>query len=217
MRTEKGFHLPDQYQPWCGSRPLLALHGWDKVLRLYDVVEHRSTEWPIQFPTGLQWAPKGDKLAVTLERGVTVLDAQGRGFDVPIRHPRHEFPDLFWWPDGASFFVVNRPSSDTKTKLSFYDATHGTLLASEDFDPSDLMPYNEDAYRKISRAGYSLQIGRGTSSVGYLLDTWSRIEFDPESQLLRAIAYRPIGPCVESDGRYTCHAEERGVEVAVSV
>jgi hypothetical protein len=216
MRTGKGFYVPDQYQPWCGSRPLIALHAWDNVVHLYDVAEHRSIERPIQIPIGLQWAPKGDKLAVTLDGRVTVLDAQGRGFDVPIRHPRAESTKVFWWSDGKSFFVANRASSDTKTKLSFFDATHGTLLDSVDFDPSDLVPYDIDAYRKVSRAGCSLRIGPGTRAVGYLLDTWSRIEFDRETHLLRALVYRPVGPCEETDGEYTCPVEERAVEVAVS-
>jgi hypothetical protein len=216
MRTQKGFRLPSQYQPWCSSLPLIALHAWENVVHFYDVADHRSSERPIQFPVGLQWAPKGEKLAVTVEGGVTVLDAKGDGFYVPIRHPRYVYPDVFWWPDGTRFFAVNRESSDAKTKLSFFDATHGILLAIVDFDPSDLVPYDDGAYRKVSRTGYSLHIGPGTGAVGSLLDTWSTLEFDLETQLLRAMVYRPIGPCDETDGRYTCPAEERGVEVAVS-
>jgi hypothetical protein len=90
-------------------------------------------------------------------------------------------------------------------------------IASEDFDPSDFLPYDEGAFRKLARNGLSLDLGRGTAAVGSLLDTWSRIEFDHEARTLRAFVYRPVGPCVNTGGEYTCRAEERGVEVTVSV
>jgi hypothetical protein len=217
MRGTKGFALPAQYQPWCSSQPLIALQPWDNVVQLYDIDERRSTELPIQLPFGLQWAPVGGKLAVTVEGAVRILDTKGSGFDVPTSHSRSQYPDVFWWPDGNSFFVVNRTSSETKTTLSFFDATNGTLLASEGFDPSDFVPYDESAYRHISRAECSLQIGRGTRAAGFLLDTWSSVEFDLATRLLRAMVYRPVGPCEKAYGQYTCLAEERGVEVAVSI
>ena len=215
--TEKGFYLPPQYQPWCSTRPIIALHAWDNVVHLYDVAERHCNERSVTVPRSILWAPKGDKLAITLEGRVTVLDAAGHGFDVPIPHPRYELPDTFWWPDGQRFFVVSRTSDDAKTRLSFFDATRGASLASADFDPVDLVPYDQDSYRRVLRDRFSLHHASGIRTVGALLDTWSEVEFDPGTQLLRAVVYRPAGPCQEIDGEWTCLAEERGVEVVVSV
>ena len=64
---------------------------------------------------------------------------------------------------------------------------------------------------------YSLRVGRGTRSVGDLLDKWVRIQFDPEQQLLSAFVYRPVSECERIDNQLTCVAEERGVEVVIGV
>jgi hypothetical protein len=216
IASGKGYYMPHKYHPWCDSRPVLALNGWDSVLHVYDVTEHRGTQRSIQFPMEIQWTPRGEKLAVTQAGRITVIDVNNdASVDVLISHPPDQYPELFWWPDGKSFFVASRTSARSKTELAFFNAADGRLLGHTDFDPADLLPYDADAYRKIARDGYSLRVGRGTRSVGSLLDRWLRIEFEPETQLLRAIVYRPISACEESDGQYTCAVEERGVEVAV--
>jgi hypothetical protein len=90
-------------------------------------------------------------LAVTFEGRITVLNARGEGFDVPVNHPRSELPDIFWWPDGTRFFAVGRLSPDSKTRLSVFAANDGALLESVDFDPVDLMPYDHDANQEVPR------------------------------------------------------------------
>ena len=211
----KGFHLPSQYHPWCSALPIIALHAWDDILHLYDADKQRCIERPIAIPHAIQWAPAGEMLAVTFEGRITVLNARGDGFDVPVRHPRYELPDICWWPDGTRFFAVGRLSPDSKTRLSFFAANDGALLESVDFDPVDLMPYNHDAYREVPRDTFSLRFASGVRSVGTLLDTWSRLEFDPAAQLMRAVVCRPAGPYQEINGEWTCPAEERGVEILI--
>lgn len=215
--TGKGFHLPRKYQPWCAQRPILALHAWDDVIHFYDVAHHRHEVRHSQFPLEIQWAPNGAKLAVTLENHISILDPHGdRVSGVPVRHLKYEHPEVFWWPDGIWFFVVNRESETSKTNLALFDARTGRLVARVDLHPGDLIPYDEDEYRKIPRDRYSLFVGSGTRSIGSLLDRWSRLEFDPGERLLRAYVYRPTGPCEEIEGQYMCAAEERGVEVEIS-
>jgi hypothetical protein len=218
VRTGRGYYLPHRYHPWCSDRPLFALNAWDGLLRIYDVEALRGWEGAVAFPTEIQWSPKGETLAVTHEGRISLVDAQSDLIaNVLVRHPQSEHPDLFWWPDGKSFFVVSRTSPQSKTTLSFFGAADGQELDRIDFDPADVLPYDFDRYRRIPRQGYSLRVGRGTRSVGYLLDKWVRVEFDPERQLLNAVVYRPVSECEQIDNQLTCIVEERGVDVTVGV
>jgi hypothetical protein len=216
-RTGKGFHLPAKYSPWCYTEPVLALHPWDSTLHLYHADSRRSAQRKlVNFPREIQWAPLGNMLAITHDGCVQILNKNGGDVaSIPIRHPSFEYPEMFWWCDGRRIFVVNRESRKVKAKISFFDSTGGRLLGSTDFDPLELLPYDQAAYSRIERDRYSLLIGSGTRSVGYLLDTWSHLEFDIERSLLRGTVYRPDGPCEQRDGEYTCAAKERGVEITI--
>lgn len=217
-RTGKGYYLPHKYHPWCSGRAFIALYAWDDLLRIYDVEKLQSVERRVPFPMEIQWSPKGEVLAVTHAGHIGLADAQGRPIaNVPVRHPQYEYPELFWWPDGKSFFVVSRTSPMSKTTLAFFNAADGREIERVNFDPADLLPYDAEKYKELPRDGYSLRIGRGARSVGYLLDKWARIRFDPAQQLLSAFVYRPVSECERVDNQLTCDAEERGVEVAVGV
>ena len=217
-RRGRGYYLPRRYHPWCSGKALIALNAWDDLLRIYDVEKLRGRERRVPFPTEIQWSPKGETLAITREGGISLADAQGNPIaDVPVRHPQQEYPELFWWPDGKSFFVVSRTSPLSKTTLSFFNAADGRETERVNFDPADVLPYDAEKYKKIPRDGYSLRVGRGTRSVGDLLDKWVRIQFDPEQQLLSAFVYRPVSECERIDNQLTCVAEERGVEVVIGV
>ena len=215
-RNKRGFHLPARYQPWCSTQPIIALNAWDDTIHLYDVAQKRCLERPIAIPLAIQWAPRSDKLAVTSEGRITILDTTGERFDVHVQHPPLEWPEMFWWPDGTRFFLVSRISPTGRTRLSFFAADNGLPLDGVDFDPRDLVPYDDSPYRKVPRDTFSLQWPSGVWSVGSLLDAWSAVEFDPATQVLRAVVCRPVGPCREVDGNWTCPVAERGVEVLVS-
>jgi hypothetical protein len=211
------FRLPMNYAPWCRSDPIVVLIQWDSVIHLYNVDDRKSLRRELgQDPLQIQWAPAGDLLAITYDGLVQILDISAEDVaSISIRHPQNEYPGVFWWRDGKQILVVGRESQSSKSRLSVFDATSGRLLGITDFDPLDLLPYEQAAYTRLSRDGYSLKTGWGVRSAGYLLDTWSQLEFDADQCLLRGTVYRPEGPCEQEGDTFRCVASERGIEVTV--
>jgi len=209
--------LPMNYAPWCRSDPVVVLNQWSVVIYLYDVENRKSIRRELaHYPLQIQCAPVGNLFAITCDGLVQILDMSDEDMaSISIRHPQNEYPGVFWWRDGKQILVVGRESQSAKSRLSVFDATSGRLLGITDFDPLDLLPYDQAAYTRISRDGYSLNTGGGVRSAGYLLDTWSRVEFDVDQCLLRGTVYRPEGPCEQEGGAFRCVASERGIEVAV--
>jgi WD40 repeat protein len=221
----KGFYFPYNYDPWCRNDPVLVLWHWGNcAVHLYDVDVRKSTRreflqadgYYCDTPLEIQWAPAGKLLAITCNGHVQILDTSGEDVaSISVRHPKYEYPRVFWWPDGKLILIVGRKSKKAKTRLSIFDSTSGRLLGITDFDPLDLLPYDQAAYAGIKRDRYSLNIGGGTRSVGYLLDTWSRLEFDIDQCVLRGTVYRPVGRCEKGESDYMCVARESSIEVTV--
>jgi hypothetical protein len=211
------FRLPIDYAPWCRSDPVVVLVGWYSFIHLYNVEDRKSIERKLgHYPLQIQWAPVGNLLAITYDGLVQILDTSAEDVaSISIRHPQNEYPGVFWWRDGKQILVVGRESQSSKSRLSVFDATSGRLLGVTDFDPLDLLPYEQAAYTRLSRDGYSLKTGWGVRSAGYLLDTWSQLEFDADQCLLRATVYRPEGPCEQEGDTFRCVASERGIEATV--
>lgn len=212
--------LPGRYLPWCSVRPVVALHTLDTKVRTYDVVNRRDRSYAVEeLPREIQWSPRGELLAVTLYRAIVVIDTTNEatvGVAVPVAP--ETAAQVFWWPDGERILVVSRPAPAAKTELFLVRATDGRVLARTDFDPADWLPYEADAYRTISRTEWSLGIGdrRGYAmAYGSLLDTWDRVEFDAETRLLRAYAYRPVGGGAPAAGQTACLVEQHGVGLEV--
>jgi hypothetical protein len=213
------FQLPMRYAPWCRSDSVLVLSQWDSTIHLYDVESRRSLNRKLgHYPLQIQWAPVGKLLAITCDQHVQILNTGAEDVaSISIRHPEHEYPVVFWWRDGERILVVGRESQSAKTRLSVFDSISGGLLGTTDFDPLELLPYDQSAYTRISRDGYSLNTGPGTRTVGYLLDIWSQLEFDIDQCLLRGTVYRPEGPCERVDDTYICAAREHSIEVTVRI
>jgi hypothetical protein len=215
--SRTAFSLPLSYAPWCRSDPIVVLIDWASVIYLYNVDDRRSIQRKLgHYPLQIQWAPVGNLLAITYDGLVQILDTSAEDVaSISIRHPQNEYPGVFWWRDGKKILIVGRESQSFKSRLSVFDATSGRLLDITDFDPLDLLPYDQTAYSRLSRDEYSLKTGWGVRSAGYLLDTWSRVEFDADQCLLRGTVYRPEGPCEEEGDTFRCVASERGIEVTV--
>jgi hypothetical protein len=213
------FRLPMRYVPWCRSNSVLVLDCWISTIHLYDVDNRKTIRRKLgYYPLQIQWAPVGELLAITCDQHVQILDMSAADVaSISIRHPKDEYPVVFWWRDGKRILVVGRESQSAKTRLSVLDSTSGRLVGITDFDPSELLPYDQAAYAGIDRDGYSLNTGPGTRAVGYLLDTWSQLEFDIDQCLLRGTVYRPEGPCKQIEDTYVCVAKERSIEVTVRI
>ena len=215
--SRTAFRLPMNYAPWCRSEPIIVLNEWASVIHLYNVNDRRSIQRKLgHYPLQIQWAPAGNLLAIIYDGLVQILDTSAEDVaSISIRRPLNGYPGVFWWRDGKQILIVGRESQSSKLRLSVFDATSGRLLGITDFDPLDLLPYEQAEYTRLSRDGYSLKTGWGVRSAGHLLDTWSQLEFDADQCLLRGIVYRPEGPCEQEGGTFTCVASERGIEVTV--
>ena len=221
VKTARGYDLPLQYVPWSSSGHVLALLPWKDPrppLCLYRPDTRRGTRHQLaSFPFGVQWAPAGIRLAITSADRVDVLDDKGETIvSLPLAHVDLEVPRVFWWRDGRHLLVVGRESRETRTMLRVFDAQDGALRDAVDFDPAGLLPYDQAAFAMVERDRYTLLTAPGVQTVGSFLDTWSRVEFDAESGLLRAFVYRPFGPARRKDGELVCPAVERAVEVTVT-
>lgn len=227
LQANWGLNIPSRYQPWCSTRPILALNAWDRAVRVYDVVERSGHAYAVGLPREIQWSPRGERLAVTAYDRIVVIDAT-TGSSVGVSPPMapDQGPRAFWWPDGEHLLVVNRPAPAEATQLLLVSARDGQILRQVDFDPAGLLPYDAESFRAASRDGFSLLVNDGPESRpvsasdarawGFLLDSWNRVDFDPQARVLRATVYRPVGehgPLV--GGGHACVVHEQAVEVAV--
>ena len=219
ISSRTAFRLPMNYAPWCRSDPIVVLNQWASVIHLYNVDDRRCIQRELGvYPLQIQWAPVGNRLAITYDGLVQILDTNAADVaSISIRHPQNEYPGVFWWRDGKQILVVGRESQSSRSRLSVFDATSGQLLGIADFDPLDLLPYEQAEYTRLSRDGYSLRTGWGVRSAGHLLDTWSQLEFDPDQCLMRGTVYRPEGPCELEGDTFRCLASERCIEVSVCI
>jgi hypothetical protein len=138
----RAFRLPMRYAPWCRSNPVLVLSFWSSTIHFYDVDSRKSAQRELgHYPLQIQWAPVGELLAITCDQLIQILDAYAEDIaSIAIRHPKYEYPAVFWWGDGKRILVVGRESQSAKTRLSVYDSTSGRLLDTTDFDPMDILP-----------------------------------------------------------------------------
>jgi len=71
----------------------------------------------------IQWTPVGDLLAITYDGLLQILDTSDEDVaSISIRHPKYEYPGVFWWRDGKQILVVGRESQAAKTRRSVFDA-----------------------------------------------------------------------------------------------
>jgi len=78
--------------------------------------------------------------------------------------------------------------------IHFHEAENGLPLAVFEIDPNRLIPYNQKGYINLKRNTWNLLIRSGTMCVGSGLDKWMQHKFDPITNELRLMVYRPKGP-----------------------
>ena len=90
----------------------------------------------------------------------------------------------------------------------------GRLVEAIDLDPIDFVPYDSGAYSTIPRSGCTLALRSGVRAAGFLLDTWHDARFDPDTDMLRLAAYRPVSaPYCD---QLACDVEARWIAVSLA-
>lgn len=138
--------------------------------------------------------------------------------------PRHragsgvenEWPVTGWLQSGEHFFVLARAPKKATPEIVFYSAG-GAEVGRRGLDPTELVPYDAEPYRRLRRDFWSLEVGPGTSGIGSFLDRWSSSRYESTSGKLELAVHRPTSPPfeVEQDWgkEWMCRAEEQWVEV----
>ena len=198
-----GFHLPSYYAP-CVR--IIRFSFLIFICMMWTIVIPKDASSGI-FRLAFGGFRSEKLLAITCDGRVKILDTSAEDLaSISVRHPKFEYPAVFWWRDGRRILVISRTSQQAKTRLSVFDSTSGRLLGITGFDPADLLPYDQAAYTRIGRHRYSLNTGSRRSSVE-VSSWWSRLEFDIDQCLLRGAAYRPEGPCEQKDGAHYVRRE----------
>lgn len=213
-----GLRCSLDYVPWRADSMMLALLPWKEGLVLFDVrsMSKRHPELDGS-PYGAQWAPRGNRLLVSLRDRLALLNGRGDLVaDADWKSTDHRLPHTGWLPSGEIFFAIGRTSRRAKPRIGFFKAKDGSVIGKQLLDPKRLVPYEAEKYRSVPRDRYSLIVPPSTRAVGSLLDVWNEVVYDQERKLLFLSTYRPVSVILESDGHPACKVEERWVSVELS-
>jgi hypothetical protein len=215
----KGFRAPEDLQPWSFDNRLLAFITWESPnpVHVYGVETGEDIEIQTEtaFPYSVQFAHDVDRLLISFPGWGKLYDQRGalRSI-VPWRVADGEVPFVFW-AAGGQFLWLGRESRSSPTLVRVYSGLDGARLGSQPLDPQEILPYDHDAYKRISRTGCPLRIGPRTYSAGELLDRWNDVRFDHSSKRLLMSVFRPVSPPYQHGHQLICDVEERWIAARV--
>jgi hypothetical protein len=162
-----------------------------------------------------QFAPDIDRLLLTFGTDGVLVDQAGEQHAlVQWRVAEYEAPHTDWLNAGKCFFLVARETADSKTRISFYSGVDGVSIGAYDLDPRDLVPYHWEDYVELARDSFSLiSVDVGFRSVGSLLDTWSSVKFDKESNTLFLSVFRPVSAPYREGDELVCKIKDSWIAV----
>ena len=218
----KGFRYEPQFQPWSFDSKSLAMVTWEETpVHIYEVEAKRdkilSYTPPYGYVYSAQFAPDIDRLLLTFETQGALVDQAGEQHAlVQWEIAEYEAPRTEWLNAGKCFFLVARETADSKTTIRFYSGVDGVLKDAYDLDPRDLVPYQWEDYVELGRDSFSLiSADVGFRSVGSLLDTWSSVKFDKESNTLFLSVFRPVSAPYREGEELVCKVKDVWVAVEV--
>lgn len=225
MSVGEGLLCPSDFLPWRFDSQVLAILPWHRTPRLLDVESGKLALCEVTgTPLTAQWAAtKPYLLAVYFDR-INVLDGEGRTVStMGWEAADDEIPYTGWTHRDALFFVIRHSPRRTKTRVTFVDPENSSAPRQTlELDPARLVPYDDTRFKRVSRDGLSLRIGEWHHATRHLLDTWQKIRFDPNRNVLMLSVYRPIGDPFKPDPRqarranWVCNAKERWVAVRLN-
>lgn len=145
-------------------------------------------------PHAVLWSPRRELVLVGGSSWFRIFAEDGRAMaagEWPAAP--HGVTHAFWLPSGDRFVLIGPVGFSPRRTIRLF-ASSGDLLAERPLDPVDLVPFNAGDYAHLDRDGFALVLGRSTRAVGWLLDEWSDARYDPDTEELRLLVYRPTGP-----------------------
>lgn len=214
LTSSAGVRRMHPYQPWDSTRQNIAICDWSRRIATYSVETGSFTEWnDFGFPISIVGSFSIPRFAVVSRDDSFLTDTKGAvvavlGSMVPSERER----TIFWIPDTPILFAIESASS----ALAFFDGENGEVINRVSIDPDTYLPYDRAAYTSVSREHFTLRERSGTRCVGWLLDTWTQIEFLGSEKLLLLSVYRPTTGVSIIDGQHTCNVELRRVALQIS-
>lgn len=186
--------------PWSFDGARFAYHALDPDERSIGVLlgdTDAGYRWltgiPIS-PNGVLWSPRQGLLLVVGQHWFRVFDSHGRLMSsVDWPEAPHGITHGFWLASGQRFAVLGPIGFSPRRTIRLF-GSDGDLLAERPLDPVDLVPFNAGEYAHLDRDGFSVILGRSTRAVGWILDEWSDARYEPQTEELRLLVYRPSGP-----------------------
>jgi len=212
---------PGSYAPWSADGRLLLLEELRGLCKprclLYDTREKAVVATLHHGVWAAACSPSLPRFAIGHDGTVSLHDLEARCVrTLELEVPISETAEIFWFGDGGSFLVVAPEEYGGVLQFTVFDGASGGPRGALDLDPSALVPYASEAYHLVRDDRYCLLFGHGTAAVGHLLDQWSNIVFDAESNTLTMAIHRPKSPVYESEGCSVCDVEERWVRACIS-
>jgi len=195
LQQKKSLLLPDQYQPWDYTGYSLLLDLFEGPVIYYDWQHQHTINTKLPSPEVFVASLTQPRSILMFNRRVYLLDNNGHRIgQLPVPRSRKE-PMYFQWLTSAPFFFsISRMDEKQPSLIHFHEAENGLPLAVFEIDPNRLIPYNQKGYINLKRNTWNLLIRSGTMCVGSGLDKWMQHKFDPITNELRLMVYRPKGP-----------------------
>ena len=208
------FHYPLAPDSSFLALPLVQEQPFQESVVVVDLddltIVHRLDDLKIE---GLVWSPSSTELAISRREGLTLVGRSGSIKTMDWASERGNFRWAFnppfwthfcaWTPSGNVLALPDRTEGTNQVVL--YNAKTLERLEAVNMDPSDLLPYDEEAFR-IESAGRTLSYPFGDfdphfgaeSAMDERLPNWLDAIYNPGSATVSLSTFRPTGETGES-------------------
>ncbi len=213
-----GLHCPHPYQPWSHDSLCLFLSSWQEGSLIQEIASGFTHKLKLDgFVLSTLGSRRYPKFLTVTDKGEYLVAIDGKVEQIlSVRRPKHGYPYLCWFDKAGHFFAVENQGAGLAS-LRFFDAETGEGKLDIPLNPTWLFPYDEATYRSLGRDSFALVLSESTQCVGSLMDEWSSIDFDENSEVLKLMVYRPVGRIFEKRNQRVCKVQENWVEVGLRV
>jgi hypothetical protein len=216
LGSKSGLLCPDSYEPWCSDSACLFLNSVNEGSFIYEIESALTRKCELRDVVGCIGSRRFSLYLVTTVQGEYLVGRDGRIVrSLILRRPAHGFPFLSWFDAAGLFFAVEVEGRGLAT-LRFFEAATAKSLGTESINPNSLFPYADANYQDLNRNSYALVLSTSSQCVGSLLDEWSSVKFDVNTNILKMMVYRPVGRIFEKRSMQVCEVEEQWVEVRLN-
>jgi len=216
LASKSGLLCPNPYDPWCNDSACLFLNSLKEGAFIYEIKLGLTRKCELRDVVGCIGSRRFSLYLVTTVQGEYLVGRDGGIVrSLMLRRPTRGFPFLSWFDAAGQFFAVEVEERGL-ANLRFFEALTAESLGTESINPNSLFPYADANYQDLNRNSYALVLSTSAQCVGSLLDEWSSVEFDVNTNILKMMVYRPVGRIFEKRSMQVCEVEEQWVEVRLN-